>query len=523
MGQVYEIPTSQSVVVQDGSRSNEISPAYEYQRQYFTNQQSNPNSAPSLVASDKTYAKTEARADDKSLDNAAKAEAEKAKKKQEDLKKQVATAHKGVYFNNDFSYVLDPAYKGYQLGDRFKRNKFLSEGMYDIGGEYRLRQHSENNIRGLGLTGVDDDFLLRRMRLYGNFEVNKNVRVFAEMIDAKSDFENNRPRAIEVNEYDVLNLFADAKLWSDGDRSITARAGRQELLLGDQRLISPLDWANTRRTFDGYRVTTKSKNLIMDGFYTHPVIVDEIRFDSPDFRQELMGLYWSYTGFEDETLDFYAIRYNNASGTDNFDYNTLGTRLNGSEGNQLYDIEVMFQGGTNTDGSAHEAASYTAGLGRKLHALSDWNPIWWCYFDWASGSDQRGASNGFHHLFPLAHKYNGFMDLFGRRNLGDANTFLTFKPSKKLTMLMWYHYFFLANGDDTPYNIAMRPFNAVNTPSSRDLGHELDLLGTYAISPRQSLVMGYSHFWAGKYYSLTAGVPSRDDADFLYSQWSIAY
>jgi hypothetical protein len=29
------------------------------------------------------------------------------------------------------------------------------------------------------------------------------------------------------------------------------RVGRQELLYGSQRLISTLDWANTRRTFQG--------------------------------------------------------------------------------------------------------------------------------------------------------------------------------------------------------------------------------------------------------------------------------
>lgn len=115
------------------------------------------------------------------------------------------------------------------------------------------------------------------------------------------------------------------------------------------------------------------------------------------------------------------------------------------------------------------------------------------------------------------------MDLFGRRNLGDFNSFLTFKPTSKFTMLTWYHYFFLANKGDSPYNVTMLPFNPGNAPGSRDLGHELDLLGTYAISPRQSLMMGYSHFWSGKYYDTTVGVPSREDADFLYTQWSLAF
>ncbi len=451
-------------------------------------------------------------------------QAAETQKKQEDLKKKIATAHKGVYYLNDFSYVIDPAYRGRQLGDGLKQNKLFRDGFYDIGGEYRMRQHHENNMRGAGgVTGVDDDFLLRRTRLYGNFQFTKNFRFFGEMIDAQSDFENRPPRSIEINDVDMLNLFADLQMWSDGDRSVLFRAGRQELLLGAQRLISPLDWSNTRRTFDGYRVTAKSKILSMDGFYTNPVLVDRTRFDSPDLQQEFMGLYSSYTGFRDEVMDFYVLRYNNASGANDFDFNTFGTRINGTHGVHLYDIEVMYQSGRNTDGSAHDASSYTAGLGQKLNSRSDWNPTIWQYFDWASGNDSRGAGNGFHHLFPLGHRYNGFMDLFGRRNLGDVNTQLTFTPSKKLTMLLWYHYFYLANKNDTPYNLAMVPINPAGVPASRDLGHELDILGTVAISPRQQLLLGYSHFWAGKYFASTAGVASRKDADFLYTQWALAF
>lgn len=443
------------------------------------------------------------------------------KKKQEELKKKVATAHKPVYYLNDFSYVLDPAYRGYQWGDNLKRRTMFGKGRYDIGGEYRLQHHSENNMRGLGLTGIDDDFLLRRARLFGNFEFTENVRVFAEMIDARSDFENFAPRLIDVNEYDMLNLFLDAKLLSLGDKSLLVRAGRQELLFGDQRVISPLDWANTRRTFDGYRFTAKSKNLSLDGFWTNPVLPEARSFDSPPLDQEFMGFYSSYTGRKNETIDAYALRYINNTGANDFAFNTFGTRWNGSQGDFLWDLEGAFQGGRNTDGSAHKAGAFTLGAGRKL-CSSESNPILWIYFDWASGDDARGAGNGYHHLFPLAHRFNGFMDLFGRRNLGDANVLYTVKPNKKLNLIVWYHYLWLANENDTPYSVVMTPFNPANDPVSRELGHELDLLAIYAISPRQQVQLGYSYFWAGAYYQ-TPGVPTDQDASFLYTQWSLAF
>ena len=34
-----------------------------------------------------------------------------------------------------------------------------------------------------------------------------------------------------------------------GGATVTLRGGRQDLLFGAQRLIGPLDWSNTRRTF----------------------------------------------------------------------------------------------------------------------------------------------------------------------------------------------------------------------------------------------------------------------------------
>ena len=51
----------------------------------------------------------------------------------------------------------------------------------------------------------------------------------------------------------MLNLFADIKLGQFLNGPAYLRVGRQELLYGSQRLISTLDWVNTRRTFQGIK------------------------------------------------------------------------------------------------------------------------------------------------------------------------------------------------------------------------------------------------------------------------------
>ena len=69
----------------------------------------------------------------------------------------------------------------------------------------------------------------------------------------------------------------------------------------------------------------------------------------------------------------------------------------------------------------------------------------------------------------------------------------------------------------------MTPYNADNAPVSADLVHELDVTATYKLAPRASLLLGYSHFFAGKYYERTPGVLYRDDADFFYTELSVNF
>jgi hypothetical protein len=200
----------------------------------------------------------------------------------------------------------------------------------------------------------------------------------------------------------------------------------------------------------------------------------------------------------------------------------LGGRWSGANGNKLWEMQAAYQFGENTDGSDHAAGMLTLGAGRKF-VDRGWQPTLWLYYDYASGSDDLGAGDGYDHLFPLAHKYLGFMDLFGRRNIEDANAIFTVQPTERLKLLFWYHYLFLATQSDSPYSVVMTPFNPTNLPGSPDLGHEIDLVADWKVGQRQNLVLGYSHFFSGAYYDTTAGVPFSGDADFFYTQWTINF
>ena len=174
-------------------------------------------------------------------------------KKMKELEAKAAGAYKGLFYENNFDYLCDPCYDGWHLGERLKRNCLGDWGVLDVGGQLRLRQHSERNFRGLGLTGRDDDFLLYRTRLYANLEVGSRFRAYAEYIDAQSEFENYVPLPIEVNRSDMLNLFGDlmvldadrGQLWARRPPGTLVRRPACDFSLGLGEHASYVRWGKT--------------------------------------------------------------------------------------------------------------------------------------------------------------------------------------------------------------------------------------------------------------------------------------
>lgn len=444
------------------------------------------------------------------------------KKRKEAATAAMKGAFKGVFYANDFSYLNDPCYSGDPLfGECLKG---LHCGAVDVGGEARVRYHREQNMRGLGLTGRSDEFWLTRYRMYANVQLTENVRWYGEWLYADSGAEQFNPRPIEENR-EMQNMFVDVQLTD----SFNLRGGRQEILLGNQRLISPLDWANTRRTFDGLRGTYKGDTWTIDSFFLNPMRLDVKGIDSTNRDVQFWGIYGARGETAIGNLEAYYLGLNNDAA--DFDYQTIGGRVygTGAHGN-LYEVEGGVQFGENAPsiGGNRTAGFFTGGIGRKLSLCTrcgEWTPTVWMWYDWASGGEDFPANRGddsFDHLFPLAHKYLGFMDLFGRRNINDVNFQFITNIGPRFKALLWYHYFFLDQAT-TPYGVTLQPYNTISPAASKDLGSELDLMFTCILNPRTTVVLGYSHFNAGDYYKDTPDVAFRGDADFFWTQMQMRF
>lgn len=420
-----------------------------------------------------------------------------------------ATSHKGVFYANDFKYLNDPNYCGCCLGDALKQLDVGCRGKLDVGGQYRARYHHEVGMKGTErFLNTHDDFLLNRLRLYGNYVHSERVRVFVEGIFADSSGQNYPPRSIDLNYWDVLNGFVDVKLTDSG----TLRIGRQELLYGAQRTVSPLDWANTRRTFEGIRYLYKRGDWAADLFYTNLVVVNPVQFDKANYDQSFYGLYSTYSGLKNGTAEFYYLGYDNQTAL--FSLHTLGSRLIGAKNDWLWEFEGAYQFGDAAGVGVNQDAGFaTAGFGRAFKDRT-WKPTLWAYFDYASGNAAGSNSfNGYNQLFPLAHKYLGFIDALQRTNIESPNLLLTMSPSDKMKLLVWYYYF----QSNTGAPITSIGGTPTNQSTSKDVGQELDFILTYQLQPRAQILFGYSHFWPGN------KLVTAQEADFIYSQFTLNF
>ena len=193
----------------------------------------------------------------------------------------------------------------------------------------------------------------------------------------------------------------------------------------------------------------------------------------------------------------------------------MGMRINGGIDEWLFEFEGGPQFGRQSGlGLDHEAAFCTCGIGRSLGTQLPWSPTVWLYYDYASGNNIGGDFNQFNQLFPLAHKYLGFIDAVQRANIESPNILITLKPAEKVSLLCWYWHFMSNQDSDIVPSIGGTPLQST---ASKDLGDELDLIATYQIDPRSNVLVGWSHFWRGN------KILAPKDADFFYTQWELNF
>lgn len=436
--------------------------------------------------------------------------------------------HKMTSFDNDFSFLDQDCYSDDQddfltkAGNKIKRIDLGNDIKLDLGGEYRMRYHSENN-NGRRRLGEDNTYFLSRLRAYGNLEINKHVRVYGELMDA-AIIDEDLPRAgSDVNRHDLLNGFVDLNFDVLG-ADLFIRAGRQEMTFGQRRNIAVNNWVNTRRAFDGVRAAIKKENFTLNLFSVNPRTILPNNADPTNDNQDFDGGSIQYN-IPNHEIEAYTYRL----GQDNplrttYKIYTIGARYKGQIDNIMLEAEGAIQRGDFGTGD-QRAEFFVFGIGHKFKNIA-WQPTIWAHYDYHSGDSNPtdGVNGNYYQLFPAAHAWLGLIDFTARQNLKALRIRATANPTKKLTIDTQLHKFNLADSRGAFFNASrVNVRQDVTGLSGTDIGMEFDVTASYKILQRADILVGYSRFWGGNFIDATNPAGVSSNADFLYTHLRVNF
>jgi Alginate export len=404
---------------------------------------------------------------------------------------------------------------------------------------------------------TDDSFLLSRFRIGAAFKPVDWLKFYVQGQDSREFFSQrpNIPGALGAEGDDTFDLRQGYVQLGPKEWNLTA--GRQVLAYGDERLIGPSDWNNFSRTFDAAKLHFEaSKTTSIDLFASTLVVIDRHSFNQSDLfngdelHRDLVfsGIYFTTGAIEPVTLDLYVLGLDQARGNnanlegalfllpagaaggnfnDRTDFATLGTRikadpkkLSGFE----FEGEFALQAGTVADLDLFAGAVHVGGGYNFVDC--PWKPRIFLEYNFASGDDDPtdGDDGTFQNLFPTAHKFYGFMDLFGWQNIHNPALDFRVKPHEKFTVDVWTNAFWLVTTNDSLYRknglSRVRPLTPLAQSADNYAGTEIDLTFTFQPIKPLAFQVGYSHFFAGDYLSDTG---AGDDADFGYVQAMVTF
>jgi hypothetical protein len=360
----------------------------------------------------------------------------------------------------------------------------LSPSLLEAQDPERITFGGQVRPRFEGRTPVDgswNSFTSMRVRANLSALLEENVRVFIQLQDVRLfGEESNTLSDFEADKFDLHQGFIElSDVPSIGG---ILKVGRQEMALGEQRLVGAVNWTQQGRSFDGFRYTSPNQTgLKVDLFFMK---LREETAATQDWESSFAGAYGTLPLGETGSLDLFGLMTTDGR-EDNGSEVTFGGLWKGKAGPVDVRLEGSLQSGERggTDVSAH---MFGARAGGKVHE-STTVTLW---YDYLSGDDDPTDDEVgvFNTLFATNHAFYGAADFFlnipvhtGGLGLKDAAVKFAFVLSPTTSFKADLHHFTTAEP---------------GTLSTQSLANELDLTLTHQISPGLSAVAGYSYVQA---------------------------
>ncbi|MBI5683520.1 MAG: alginate export family protein [Verrucomicrobia bacterium] len=448
---------------------------------------------------------------------------------------------------------------------------------WDFGGEFRLRYaNSEGAVPAAGtMTATpsgakplttpinpNTDFigggqpnnneeLWVREKFHAGYSPVSWFTVFAEA-RRNNEFWDERAPSPDADECDLQQAFI--QLGDPGQFPLVAKAGRQELIYGDQRFVGISGWSVTGRVFDAVRLRFVTDAFAVDAFAGHVVVPRQNHFNESNDHDWFSGVYASsqkLLPWQETQLYFLARNADtnavsaaapHVPGTPATarDIYTVGMRfksLPGKLGGWDYCVEAAGQSGSINNST----------LGRRLDQESyavfgnggyTWSHVWGAPrlgvgYEGGSGDSNStdGKSETFENLFGTSHGFYGQMDLFCQRNMHIPRVSASLTPLKGLAVAVDCLGFWLADTNDLLYPELGNGRNAngygIHPAFDSHVGTEVDVVTRYSPLPWLKLEAGYGHFFIGDYIRQSvrsvAANGDAEDANWCYVQTTISF
>jgi hypothetical protein len=375
---------------------------------------------------------------------------------------------------------------------------------WDLSGEIRLRGEYRDDLDLNSAVDDEQRFWLSRIRLGFEVILDQEWGLFVQAQDSRRFGEEASTASNEQN-LDLHQGYAD--LWKH--RTWSLRVGRQEFIYGEERLIGAFDWDNVGRSFDGARIRFQRPGYRVDGLLaalqnlptttggTTGSQLYGVYAQNPAERQAHWEGYW--LEFADHVA---APGENGVPGTTRVD--ALGGRVTHVTGRWDGSLEAVWETGDfrGDDLDALAAAlqvGHTWGDGLKTRLFGG--------YDFATGDrdDSDGEQEEFFNFFPTNHKFYGYMDLFGWRNIRSYYGGVRFSWDKQWAQAKFHQLSLQTPGG--PWKNAggaVLGFDPTGQ-SGRSVGWEIDLNYNWAFRKKSGLQAGASVFEPERFADATRG------------------
>ena len=395
------------------------------------------------------------------------------------------------------------------LFDPLKHIALGDAAWLSIGGHLRARAERDDNFLGGGAGTRTDNFGLLRTHLHVDLHVGAHFRTFVEgrIATARGRDLPGGIRAIDRDDADFSNAFVEANALPFAGMQWAVRVGRQEVLFGRERIVSLLDWVNTRRAFQGAVIEGLAGEYTLTAFATHPVTVVPDDMNVPDVHTAFWGAQLSVAprGRPRATDLYLLVKATDASGATPYTQRvTAGARVVAAIPDTRFSYEL--EGGAQFGATGNTAiAAYMLATDLTASWTGRGAPSLTLGADYSSGTGSGAAAQTgtWDQLYPTGHAFLGFADVLGRRNVIEERVVAQASATSTVRLRASLHAFQRASTSDAIYDVAQGILRASGVSSAGEIGGEADLTALWRIGRHLRLEGGVSRFDPGAFFRET--------------------